>query len=54
MRSTVSDIEEKMEAAVHSLRAWRKETMACQETTGTSGAQGVNLRGHGSSASGGP
>jgi hypothetical protein len=24
--------EEKMEVAIHFLRAWRKETMACQET----------------------
>jgi hypothetical protein len=33
MRYTISAVEVKMEAAVHSLRAWRKETMACQGTT---------------------
>jgi hypothetical protein len=32
MRPTVRAIEEKMEAAVHSLRACRKEVVACQET----------------------
>jgi hypothetical protein len=34
MRSTVSAIEEKMEAAIHSLRAWQEEMMACQELSG--------------------
>jgi hypothetical protein len=33
MRSTVSAIEGKMEAAIHSLRAWRKDAMSCQEMT---------------------
>jgi hypothetical protein len=33
MKSAVSAIEEKMEAAVHSMRTWRKEMMACQEPT---------------------
>jgi hypothetical protein len=32
-KSTVSAIEEKMEAAKYSMRAWRKEMMACQGTT---------------------
>jgi hypothetical protein len=31
MKSIVSAIE-KLETAIHSMRAWRKETMACQET----------------------
>jgi hypothetical protein len=31
MRSRVSAIEEKLDAAIHSMRAWRKETTACQD-----------------------
>jgi hypothetical protein len=31
MRSTVNAIEEKLDAAVHYMRAWRKETLACQD-----------------------
>jgi flagellar hook assembly protein FlgD len=33
IESTVRAIEEKLEAAIHCMRAWRKETMACQEAT---------------------
>jgi hypothetical protein len=32
-REATEVCQEKMEAAVHSIRAWLKETMACQETT---------------------
>jgi uncharacterized coiled-coil protein SlyX len=47
MISTVSAIKEKLEAAIHSLRACQNERMACQDDDGgTSGMQGANLSGH--------
>jgi hypothetical protein len=31
IKSTVGAIEEKLEAAIHSMRVWQKQTMARQE-----------------------
>jgi hypothetical protein len=47
MRSTVSAIEEKLDVAVHSMRAWRKEATACQDAIEASieKMEGTNLKG---------
>lgn len=47
----------KMDEIIDDMRAWRKETVACEETTKSmSGVQGANFREHGmrSGGSGGP